>query len=422
MKMSIPNLKSLRFFSDELKHKELLRDYVQSALYDSQRGYFTNPKNIQLGHLKSAIRFSSLLGYSDYIEQLSANYPKHKFLTPSEIFRPYYGMTMASYVYKQQKKHNIDKIKVVEIGSGIGGQADSFLMYFKNFEPDVYPYIEYTLLEISPTLLHKSKSTLYQNHKEKCQRGEIKFVNQDAFKFKEDIGSDVFFMLFEILDNLPHDIVRFTSKLDKIEEMWIKSSLDRQTRQIAYEPCKDEYIVRCFELWKSLYVKNEKLLLNENESEKQKFLASLKDWLQSRMANDYQLSLPTGFYKLTEHINNNFENPKFLLSDFSSLPNARRYLNGSKCLNYPLLSTKLEKSEDHKDYEDFEKAEFGRCDIFFETDFDLTKAILESFSEKYTVSTPKEFFKQFAKPKWAETRSGYNPMKDDFLNTRFLHQ
>lgn len=415
------NRQAIRCFGAELKNKELLCEYIRAALYDEQLGYFTNPQNIQLGQLAAPIKFSNLLGYSDYTEQLNINYPKHKFLTPSEIFRPFYGMTMARYVRSQQQKHNLDKIRVVEIGSGMGGQADSFLMYFKNYEPELYPDIEYTLLEISPTLMKKSKTLLYSNHRDKCGRGDIKFVNQDAFTFNEKMGKDVFFMMFEILDNLPHDMVQFSSKLDNIQEAWITSGEDRKEKHLLYQDLSDPYIVKCFEIWKELYIKNGALKLKDAETPKS-FFQKFFERINTVKSSGYNVCLPTGFYKLVEHINKNFENPRFLLTDFSSLPGSTRFIKNKLCHNYPILSTKLERSEDHKDYESFEEADFGKCDIFFETDFDYAKVMLEKFGGEYTVSKPKEFIERNARQKWAETRSGYNPMMEDFLNTRFLHQ
>lgn len=31
-----------------------------------------------------------------------------------------------------------------------------------------------------------------------------------------------------------------------------------------------------------------------------------------------------------------------------------------------------------------------------------------------------EFIKEFSREKWAETKSGYNPFKEDFMNTSFF--
>ena len=79
----------------------LYRDFINFFLYDSKMGYFTNPENSQLGKLLEPIPFNTFLGQSDFTQYLSDNYPKNHFLTPSEIFKPFYGMTMANFIRDQ---------------------------------------------------------------------------------------------------------------------------------------------------------------------------------------------------------------------------------------------------------------------------------------------------------------------------------
>lgn len=50
------------------------------------------------------------------------------------------------------KRNNLKNINVIEIGSGLGSFACSFLEYFKYEEKNSYFDINYSLLEISPTL------------------------------------------------------------------------------------------------------------------------------------------------------------------------------------------------------------------------------------------------------------------------------
>jgi hypothetical protein len=41
-----------------------------------------------------------MIGYDDYQKALVKSYPDNAWLTPSEIFKPYYGMTVANYISK----------------------------------------------------------------------------------------------------------------------------------------------------------------------------------------------------------------------------------------------------------------------------------------------------------------------------------
>ena len=38
------------------------------------------------------------MGYEDYMKALQENYPEYKWLTPSEVFRPYYGISIGNYI------------------------------------------------------------------------------------------------------------------------------------------------------------------------------------------------------------------------------------------------------------------------------------------------------------------------------------
>lgn len=59
---------------------------------------------------------------------MGANYPENAFLTPVEIFQPWYGYSIAYYMLKHAKESNI---KIIEIGSGTGTGALSILDFFK---------------------------------------------------------------------------------------------------------------------------------------------------------------------------------------------------------------------------------------------------------------------------------------------------
>jgi hypothetical protein len=58
---------------------------------------------------------------------LAKNYPQNAWLTPCEIFKPYYGMTIANYIKTAhehyEKKEKRDKIRIVEAGAGTGSAA-----------------------------------------------------------------------------------------------------------------------------------------------------------------------------------------------------------------------------------------------------------------------------------------------------------
>lgn len=91
----------------------MFREFIHYQLYNSQNGYFIHPDNVQVGQLKNLIPFNDLLGLSDFSNIVLSEYPKNAFLTPSEIFKPFYGMTVANMIHKLHlKKNNFQKEKL----------------------------------------------------------------------------------------------------------------------------------------------------------------------------------------------------------------------------------------------------------------------------------------------------------------------
>jgi hypothetical protein len=46
------------------------------------------------------IDFKGIIGFDDCQKVLLKNYPENLWLTPSELFKPYYGMTIPNYIAK----------------------------------------------------------------------------------------------------------------------------------------------------------------------------------------------------------------------------------------------------------------------------------------------------------------------------------
>ncbi len=95
-KLSKELQKSLKEFST-LKRPCLVRDFIYDRLYHPTNGYFCR-NDVQIGELESPINFKNMLGYQEYMSELSEKYPKNAWLTPSEQFRPWYGMTIGNYI------------------------------------------------------------------------------------------------------------------------------------------------------------------------------------------------------------------------------------------------------------------------------------------------------------------------------------
>ena len=94
---SIRKFKKICSNFSTLKNPCLVRDFIYDRLYHPTNGYFCR-NDVQIGELESPINFKNMLGYQEYMSELSEKYPKNAWLTPSEQFRPWYGMTIGNYI------------------------------------------------------------------------------------------------------------------------------------------------------------------------------------------------------------------------------------------------------------------------------------------------------------------------------------
>jgi hypothetical protein len=111
-----------------------------------------------------------------------------------------------------------------------------------------------------------------------------------------------------------------------------------------------------------------------------------------------------------------------IISDFSSLPDITVAGTGA-----PLVASKeAGQTKDHSSYLEAK----GNADIFFPTNFGLLQQLdsyvaerasgKDGLSERLsTVVTSAEFMEQCADVEKTKTKDGYNPLLEDYSNTKF---
>ncbi len=412
------SIKIVKRFYSNLKSPCLVRDFIYDRLYNPRFGYFCK-KDIQIGELRNHIEFKSMIGYDDYKHFLFNNYPENAWLTPSELFRPWYGFTIANYIHRVIKQLKLDpksnKIRIVEVGAGSGSALNSILVFFNNYEQALYNMLEYNVVEISPQMCQKTKEKFEKNHKKLLDRGNIRIINDDFLNYRVSPNSKEFtFIIFlEVLDNMPHDKVFYCpeSKDWKFQGMveFNDKNLVQKPKEIQF-PINDVLISETVLLYKEL------LESGYEENEEKTILEKLikKTFFQK---NQKALFLPTYCLKMLKHLRDSVPNHHLIIADFDSLRSEQSSREG---LNAPIVSKKLKKSHEKQDFENY-LVKQGEADIFFPTNFYLLKNMYYEVCKKKSVfMKTHEFMNEFAKEKWAETRSGYNPLKEDFLNTSFL--
>lgn len=90
-------------------------------------------------------------------------YPENAWVTPCELFKPYYSYTIANHMLNQVENKKYP-LRVLEIGPGTGTFADSCLDFFKNYDLQIYRNSEYIFCEISPQLAEQCEKTMRERH------------------------------------------------------------------------------------------------------------------------------------------------------------------------------------------------------------------------------------------------------------------
>lgn len=157
------SLLSRSLFSTHIVGEEpiLVRDFIHSALYDPNHGYFAQ-RSRSVGVLEHSIKFNQLDGRKAYMRYLDKIYKQSdiSWFTPVELFKPWYAHGIAEAIMRTA---NLSvPLKIYEIGGGSGTCAKGIMDYIMlNAPTRVYNNMTYT----------GNKSVISRDTKTNCWRG-----------------------------------------------------------------------------------------------------------------------------------------------------------------------------------------------------------------------------------------------------------
>ncbi|KAG9447478.1 hypothetical protein H6P81_013606 [Aristolochia fimbriata] len=391
----------------------LVRDFIHSALYDPNHGYFAK-RSGSVGVLDKSIKFSSFEGRTDYVKYLDNLYKVHdiSWFTPVELFKPWYAHGIAEAIMRSADLSI--PLKIYEIGGGSGTCAKCIMDYLMlNAPAKVYRNMSYISVEISPSLAEKQLETV----------GEVR---SHATKFKVECrdaadrtgwgnveSQPCWVIMLEVLDNLPHDLIFSENQTSPWKEVW----LEKQQGSVSelYKPLSDSLITSCVEI------------IDHTTSGSTKGSIAKSIWAKV-IPKPRKAWLPTGCLQLLDALHWALPKMSLIASDFSYLPDVK--VPGERA---PLVSTKKEGiSTDYDSYLDAK----GDADIFFPTDFLLLEQIDHYCSgwrnqpvddnkakpvkkRRSIILNTSSFMEEFGLPSKTRTKDGYNPLLHDFNNTKF---
>ena len=169
--------------------------------------------------------------------------------TPTQLFSPHYGRALARYLVAEYKLHLFPYHDLVlfELGGGAGTLARDILDYIEECEPDVYERTRYHIVEISARLASQQKGRLLRH----VRSGRVDVVHRDFLAWDQDVDEPCFVVALEVLDNLPHDVVRYST--EDLQPYQGLVSIDHTGDFTElWEPVQDPLIRRYLNLFRSV--------------------------------------------------------------------------------------------------------------------------------------------------------------------------
>jgi SAM-dependent MidA family methyltransferase len=203
----------------------LLRRYIGKRLAD----YYAQPSNLVVGTSSQTAKFQNLFGEWDWKRVYKKLYEEQQgqWLTPVELFRPYYSQVLAEYCIQQQQLSS-EEFEIVELGGGRGTNADGILTHLQQRHPEVYERLSsYTIVDSSPSLHELQQELLSEGD----HSSKLKFLLKDLTDVAESKSellpttskTPTIFLALELLDNLGHDKVRRDVGTRKLEHAVIEN-------------------------------------------------------------------------------------------------------------------------------------------------------------------------------------------------------
>ena len=237
----------------------LVRDFVRRSLYDPAAGYF--PSQAPVGALSAPLDFGALAGRDAYEAVVGGAYARlgSAWLTPAEIFRPWYGYAIGEYLVhlweSEEAGFRGHPMRVYEVGGGRGTAARDVLDYIRAAAPHLYADMRMTSVEVAPPLAAAQRRAVAaapdgHAHKHAVLEGDAS--DPELWGGRDEAPCAV--VALEVFDNLVHDkITRVRGEWHEalVEETLVPAGVQggsRVQRAERTRPLQDERIRRVLEL------------------------------------------------------------------------------------------------------------------------------------------------------------------------------
>ncbi|KAK4043697.1 S-adenosyl-L-methionine-dependent methyltransferase [Parachaetomium inaequale] len=400
--------------------KMLMRDFIEDSLYNPNYGYFSKQVVIfspgepfDFPSLYDELDFDALLSrrYVEFENSLDAVSPsdtRQLWYTPTELFRPFYGESIARYLIANYKltTYPYHDLIIYEMGAGRGTLMLNILDHIRDVDPAVYDRTKYKIIEISTQLATLQNSQLMQSFAARGHADKVEIINQSIFDWTHPVPSPCFFLAFEVFDNFAHDVIRYDMETLKPLQGMVMID-DNGDFFEFYTPHLDPVAARYIRVRDAATGGRYKVPYPSTRLGR--WLTAQKPFAPNLSPPEY---IPTRLMQFFDVLGRYFPAHRLLTSDFHSLPDA------TKGLNAPIVQTRFQRRPVPVSTPLVHQ---GYFDIMFPTNFQTAEATYQAITGKLTrVLTHEEFMRRWAYVEDTETQSGENPLLTWYKNASVM--
>ncbi|KAI0865041.1 S-adenosyl-L-methionine-dependent methyltransferase [Xylaria cubensis] len=403
------------------KVKMLMRDFIEDSLYNPHYGYFSKQVVIfspgepfNFNALPDEPTFYAEVGrryteFEDALDAKSHDDTRQLWHTPTELFRPYYGESIARYLMSNyvMSTYPYHDLIIYEMGAGRGTLMLNILDWIRDAEPSVYDRTKYKIIEISPSLAALQTSQMMADAATRGHASKVEIINKSIFDWEERVPSPCFFLAMEVFDNFAHDIVRYDLET---EEPLQGTVLIDETGDFFefYEPVLDPVAARYMRVRHAATGGRYPAPYSSS-----RILRSLKRNFLPLSANLSEPEyIPTRLMHFFDILEKYFPAHRLVTSDFHTLPDA------VKGLNSPVVQTRYQRRMVPVSTPLVHQ---GYFDILFPTDFRIMEAVYGAITGKLTrVMSHEDFMLSWAYVADTQTQSGENPLLSWYKNASMM--
>lgn len=257
--------------------------------------------------------------------------------TPTTLFRPHYARIVAQHCLDtlQGPMQRGEPLVIYELGAGDGSLTGDVMRYLEEVLPsEAYERVEYNIVEISERLAKGQEEKLAKW----VSQGKVRVHRRDFLEWDQREERSCVVIALEVLDNLPHDVVRYGTSDLLPYQAYISIDGTGDFAEL-YTPAVDPLIRRYLDLLQQVRPGTV-----ASPPGVPRWLSSLPTPLRRGLAEHWPLFpnltkerhfLPTGALHLIDVLAAQFPKHHTLISDFSALPQAVKGVDG------PVVQTRL---------------------------------------------------------------------------------